>query len=115
MNINNLSDQVSISPQISVDDLRALSDMGVELVVCNRPDNEQSNQTRFADIAKEALKLGMDAQSIPFTAGNMSADDCSRFAKSLATGKRVTSSITRPEKLTTGEPTLISSRSMANR
>jgi sulfide:quinone oxidoreductase len=89
MNINKVSNQVSISPQLSLEDVYLLSEMGVGIIVCNRPDNEEANQVAFSVIAEAAKKLDIEAQYIPFTAGTMAEADVNRFANLLTTEKRI--------------------------
>jgi sulfide:quinone oxidoreductase len=83
MNIETVTDQLSVSEQIQVADVKTLADLGVEILVCNRPDNEADDQTSFADIANAAEALGIKAVSIPFKPNEMTPQDSQAFAELL--------------------------------
>jgi len=89
MKIENVSSQVSVSDQLTVDDLQELADAGIHIIVCNRPDKEDKNQTPFYLIAEKAESLGMEAHHIPFASRNVSLLDRDRFCKHLKTDKRL--------------------------
>jgi len=54
-----LNKQFSVSDQIDVDDIDELVAHGVQIIICNRPDNEEPNQPLF-----ESIKKAAEAQSI---------------------------------------------------
>ncbi|MDB4512096.1 sulfur transferase domain-containing protein [Arenicella sp.] len=89
MNIEQLTSQVSVSDQIGVDDLQVLLDMGVELLVCNRPDDEDQDQVPFADIEQEAQRLGLECTSLAFSSYQITADNRNKFIKLIETRKRI--------------------------
>ena len=89
MKIESVSSQVSVSDQLSVDDLQELANAGVQVIVCNRPDKEDNNQTPFYLIAEKAESLGMETHHIPFASRHVSLLDRDRFAKCLQSGKRL--------------------------
>ncbi len=89
MKITNLNEQVSVSDQITIEDLNELTTTGVEILVCNRPDKESAEQTDFGDIAAAAKALGVEAVHIPFTAGKMTVNHEKQFLDLLSSGKRV--------------------------
>lgn len=89
MHIEQLTTQVSASDQISVDDVKELADMGVELLVCNRPDFEDEGQTKFEDIAKEAQAHGMTPILLAFSSYQITSDDRDEFIKLIETRKRI--------------------------
>ena len=61
-----ITDHYSVSEQIDLDDVETLSQSGVTLIVCNRPDNEEEGQLPFADIeaAAKAKKHERGAHSV---------------------------------------------------
>ncbi|MGB1400383.1 MAG: beta-lactamase hydrolase domain-containing protein, partial [Pseudohongiellaceae bacterium] len=71
MKIMKASQQVTLSSQISAQDLESLADDGVELVICNRPDDEAADQVSFNIIQEAASALGMEAILIAFKTGEM--------------------------------------------
>lgn len=89
MNITILNEQFSISDQVSTQDLKQLADQGVKVIVCNRPDDEASDQPSFAAIKSAAEALGMEAVHVPFTAGSMDQSHVDQLSEQLATGKRI--------------------------
>ena len=50
MKLMKASPEVTLSAQLSEPDLESLVDYGVELVICNRPDDESADQMSFSDI-----------------------------------------------------------------
>lgn len=67
MNLVQLNNQVSVSDQITVDDIAELKNLGVELLVCNRPDDEDVGQTPFADIKMTAEAAGLKTALLAFS------------------------------------------------
>ena len=65
MDLRQLTVEYSVSPQISVDELATLKDLGFKSIVCNRPDNEDPGQPSFAEIAQKAKDLGFETAHIP--------------------------------------------------
>ena len=84
-----LDDQVSVSGQITPEELSLLAADGVEIVVCNRPDNESPDQTDYDVIAKAAKKCGLQIVNIPFSGGQMQAEHINAFVDLLDSGQRI--------------------------
>ena len=82
------SPQVTLSAQISVQDLKSLADDGVELVICNRPDDEAADQVSFDVIQQAAAALGMEAVLIAFKTGEMNDQHIESFSQLLSAGKK---------------------------
>ena len=89
MSFNVLSPQVSVSGQIQASDLSKLKEFGVEIVICNRPDNEDHPQPLFSEIADEALSLGLETYNIPFSGGEMTQAQVDEFKAILDSGKKI--------------------------
>lgn len=89
MHIEQLTKQVSVSDQIDVGDVQTLVDMGVELLICNRPDGEDEGQTPYEEISKEAEKLGLDCQSLAFSSYQITEDNRNQFIEFIETRKRI--------------------------
>lgn len=79
MSYTALSDQVTVSGQIHENELAALKEQGVELLICNRPDGEAEDQPPFKELAIAAEKLGIKAQHIPFSGGAMTPSQVDEF------------------------------------
>ncbi len=60
-----LSDSVLASPQISADDVAAAQELGVTLIINNRPDGEDPNAPQGPEIEAAAQDAGMDYLAIP--------------------------------------------------
>ncbi|MEC7997084.1 MAG: sulfur transferase domain-containing protein, partial [Pseudomonadota bacterium] len=88
MKLMKASPKVTLSAQLSEPDLESLVDYGVELVICNRPDDESADQASFSDIQQSAEALGMEAVSIAFKTGEMSHQHIESFTRLLNTGKK---------------------------
>lgn len=89
MNLEPINKQLSVSGQVEISDLEQLSSEGIELIVCNRPDNEEEGQTNFNEIKEAANKMGIQAEYIPFSPGQMTQEHIEQFAKITMTGKRI--------------------------
>jgi uncharacterized protein (TIGR01244 family) len=73
MQIRQLTEEYSVSPQISLEDVQTLKDMGYKSIVCHRPDDEDPGQPAFDDIAAKAAQLGLETTHIPVV-GQIPAD-----------------------------------------
>ncbi|MFT4825143.1 MAG: sulfide:quinone oxidoreductase [Halioglobus sp.] len=89
MHVKVLNDQISVSDQITAADLPEFVDMGVELIICNRPDGEAEQQETFATIEEVAKFHGVQTQYIPFRNGEMSEAHRADFAKAMQSAKKV--------------------------
>jgi len=89
MKMMQMTAQVSVSDQIDVADLQTLIDEGVELLVCNRPDGEDNEQTPYTVIQQEAEKLGLETGSIAFSSYRIQEKNRDAFIKLIRTRKRI--------------------------
>jgi uncharacterized protein (TIGR01244 family) len=64
-----LDDKTLVSGQIHPDDVPALKDLGVTLIVNNRPDNEDAGQPEGEDIEAAAKAAGIDYRHVPIARG----------------------------------------------
>ena len=64
-----LDDRTLVSGQIHPDDVPALKDLGVTLIVNNRPDNEDAGQPEGDDIEATAKAAGIDYRHVPIARG----------------------------------------------
>lgn len=78
-----ISDDLSVSPQILVDDLQSLADHGFRSVICNRPDGEGADQPVFREFEQTAAELGLQTRYVPVTAGKVNDDDVEAFAAAM--------------------------------
>lgn len=89
MHIKNLDDQVSVSDQISLDDLTELGSRGVEILVCNRPDGEADHQETFSSLEEAAQSLGIEMLHIPFRNGEMNEAHRAQLIASIQSDKKI--------------------------
>jgi len=64
-----LDDKTLVDGQIRPDDVPALKDLGVTLIVNNRPDGEDADQPCSADIEAAAKAAGVDYRHVPIARG----------------------------------------------
>lgn len=86
-----LSDAVFASPQIEPSDVHVARDLGVVLIVNNRPEGESDDQTAGAEIARSAEEAGLGYVAIPVTHAGFSESQVAamRGALDRAQGSRV--------------------------
>lgn len=89
MHVEQITAQVSVSDQMDVSDVQALADMGVELVVCNRPDGEADEQTPYELIQKETERLGMEFILLAFSSYQITPENRDELVKLIETRKRI--------------------------
>ncbi|MEO1121354.1 MAG: TIGR01244 family sulfur transferase [Pseudomonadota bacterium] len=80
MDIRRITEDVSVSPQILPEHLPDIATSGFKSVICNRPDEEDPGQPRFADVAEAAKAVGIEARLMPV----VSRDDCAEGAAGFA-------------------------------
>ncbi len=84
MDIRKLTDDLSVTGQISAADVAALKQAGFATIMCNRPENETPDQPAFDSIVEAARKWDMSVASVPVTNGAFGPDEARRFAQDLA-------------------------------
>lgn len=62
-----LSDTMYASPQIGIEDVAAAKEMGIRLIVNNRPEGESEDQVPGPAIETAAREAGIDYLAIPIT------------------------------------------------
>ena len=64
-----LDEKTLVSGQIQPDDVRALKEMGVTMIVNNRPDHEDVGQPESDDIEAAARAAGIEYRHVPIARG----------------------------------------------
>ena len=64
-----VTDQLSVAPQIGLDDLATAAGQGFKLVINNRPDGEEPGQPTGAEVEAAARAAGLDYVHIPVRGG----------------------------------------------
>ena len=88
MTIRQLDDWTFIGAQILPEEVAGLAQMGVSLIVNNRPDGEEPGQPLGAEIEQAASEAGIDYRAVPIIRGIGPADaDAINDAISSTNGK----------------------------
>ncbi len=83
MEIRKIDERLSVSPQLSAEDLAAVREAGYRSVICNRPDAEGSDQPNHQEIETAASAAGLEFRHLPVTPGKVTDEDARRFAEAL--------------------------------
>lgn len=78
-----LTDTVYVSPQITVEQVEQAREMGVGLIVNNRPEGESDDQTAGDEIEAAARAAGIAYVAIPVTHAGFSAPQVSAMRAAL--------------------------------
>ncbi|MEI7037715.1 TIGR01244 family sulfur transferase [Fulvimonas yonginensis] len=70
MQVRQLTEQISVSPQILPGDLDTLAAAGFRSLVNNRPDGEAEDQPASAELAAAAMQRGLAYRHIPVMPGS---------------------------------------------
>ena len=77
-----ITDELSVSPQISVSEVADIAAAGFRAVICNRPDGEAFDQPVSDDVAAAVKASGMEWRMQPVS--QVSLADAGTFGKLLA-------------------------------
>ncbi len=81
INFQALTDNFSVSPQLSAEDMQSVADAGFRSVIINRPDGEGgADQPISADVLQAAADAGLKAIYQPVVSGSITAADVAEFA-----------------------------------
>ena len=67
--LRRIDDRMLVAGQIRPEDIAAVKDGGVTMLVNNRPDGEEAGQPSSAEIEAAARAAGVDYRHIPVTSG----------------------------------------------
>jgi uncharacterized protein (TIGR01244 family) len=73
-----------VSPQIRPEDVAAAKELGVTLIINNRPDGEEMGQPRGADIEAAAKAAGIAYVAIPVSGANIGPGHLDAFDAAMA-------------------------------
>ncbi len=85
MDIKSLTPLLSVSPQLLVSEMKAVSQAGFKSIICNRPDGEGPEQPSFKEIEAAASQFGMQARYLPAESGKVCEEDGKAFGHLLNT------------------------------
>ena len=80
-----LEEGVFASPQIEVADVAAARELGISLIINNRPEGESGDQTAGAEIESAARAAGMEYCAIPITHAGFSEPQVDAMIAALGT------------------------------
>tara|TARA_R110000787_G_scaffold215191_6_gene324376 strand:+ start:22270 stop:22791 length:522 start_codon:yes stop_codon:yes gene_type:complete len=84
-----INDNISVAPQISLEDVAAAKAEGVTLIINNRPDGEDPSAPQSADIEAAAREAGMKYIAIPITHSGFSGPQVDAMIAALADGDKI--------------------------
>ncbi len=79
MDPRKITDDLSVAPQIGVEDVAAIAAAGYRAVICNRPDGESSDQPCCADIEAAVEAAGLIWRLQPVRSGFVTMADAEDF------------------------------------
>jgi sulfide:quinone oxidoreductase len=84
MQARRITDDVSVSPQISVADVDEIVAAGFRSIVCNRPDGEAGDQVDYGEVEAAAKAAGLEIVWQPIVSGKLSDADGAQFGEIVA-------------------------------
>lgn len=87
MEVTKITAKFSVLPQPSIEEFKSFSGAGVELVINNRPDAEDSEQPGNAAELEAARSVGLDYRHIPVTSATLSEAGIRTFQSALSRAK----------------------------
>lgn len=81
MNIARLTDEFSVTGQISAEDFKQIASMGFKSVFCHRPDGEGDDQPEVVLIMQAAEAHGIKVVYLPVVPSKISDADIKAFAE----------------------------------
>lgn len=80
MDARTLTVDLSVTGQITPDQLAQIAAQGFRAVICNRPDGEEPGQPPFSRIEAAARAAGLEARYLPVTGADLTDAKASAFA-----------------------------------
>lgn len=78
-----LTDGFYVSPQIIADDIKEAKNLGIKLIISNRPDSEEPGQPLNASLAEAAKEQGIAFVNIPIDHRGVSKAHIEHFKQTL--------------------------------
>ncbi len=83
MEYKSVTEDISVSIQITPEDVAEIAAQGYRAIICNRPDGEGADQPSFAEIAAAAKAAGIEARYQPVVSGKVRDEDADEFGALL--------------------------------
>lgn len=84
MIIRQLTTELSVADQLTVDDLEAVKEAGFNAVICNRPDEEGEPHADADSMAQKANALSLEFRYLPVNGANITDTDVAKHAALLS-------------------------------
>ncbi|MEW9854665.1 TIGR01244 family sulfur transferase [Novosphingobium sp. M1R2S20] len=78
-----ITDSIYASPQIDIADVEKARELGITMIINNRPEGESDDQTPGSQIAAAAEKAGMDYVEIPVSHAGFAQNQVVSMAEAL--------------------------------
>jgi len=88
MNATKIAPEFSISKQIELTDLAFAHECGFKTILCFRPDDEESDQTSFFEIAAAARRYEIASFHIPVVPDQIASNHLDQFARIMAAAQK---------------------------
>ena len=88
INIKNINNNVYISGQITLEMMYEFKKNRIDILINNRPDNEDVNQLKDIDIKNLADSLNIEYHNIPFSGSNVQLDQILQLADLLKSNNK---------------------------
>jgi uncharacterized protein (TIGR01244 family) len=89
MNWTQIAENYWVSPQVEEADIIAAKEAGIEVIVCNRPDNESPDQTNSDIVKGYADAQGLDYVYLPMQGPNFSIEYIEQVKQLNSDNKKV--------------------------
>ncbi|GAA4186107.1 bifunctional protein tyrosine phosphatase family protein/NAD(P)/FAD-dependent oxidoreductase [Shinella granuli] len=83
MEIRKLTDEISVSPQIRLEDTNELARLGFKSIISDRPDKEENDQPDADAVCIAAEGSGLEFRHIPVVASDIGERDIALFAEAM--------------------------------
>ncbi|MGV6847881.1 MAG: TIGR01244 family sulfur transferase [Marinibacterium sp.] len=83
MDIKNITEGLSVTPQVLPADIDAIKAAGFRSIICNRPDAEGADQPNHDEIKRAAEAQGLEFLYLPVVPGKVSDADAEAFGRAL--------------------------------
>ena len=83
MQAHQLTGQLSVAAQLSVDDISVIAAQGFRSIVNNRPDDEAAGQPANAELKAAAEQAGLSWRHMPVVSGQFTEEQVRSFAGAL--------------------------------
>ncbi len=83
MDIKTIAPDISVSAQLTPQDVGVAASQGFKALIINRPDGEASDQPARAEMEEAARRAGMAVRYVPVVSGKLTASDVEAFDRAM--------------------------------